>query len=280
MGGRPVATDAGSAARARGPALGLLLYAIVAPCASTVLAADIEVTAAAARTGSYGLAVTLGSACSHDPDPVFEEYVVVGEERFEGCSSLTVGNGFVISGTGRAILASGGTVAVGNGFAVEAEGELVAGNEISYSTFAWVERGLGTPRKRYVAEFHTNFDALVLDGELEHLVAYSGDGSAQLKVVLRPGPAVVVAVRQDDGSYVETRAVPTAAGWNAISVTWEATASSTVSVNVNTVPRTSVTDVANPTARVDHVRWGAVAGGPASLGVIFQDDFRGWCCDP
>jgi hypothetical protein len=244
------------------------------------LAADVEVSASAARTGDSGLMVICGSACGGDPDPVLEDHEVVAEERFEGCGSLTAANGFVVSSTGRAILASGGAVILGNGFAVQSGGEMVAGLDISLSNFAWIEDPSPPAVARYSFELHADFDGLVVACELEHFAAISNGGEAQLKVLLRPGPALVLAVRQNDGSYHETAAAPVAPGWNEIIVNWHASSTASATLQVNGSPRLPVSEVDNCDARIDRVRWGAVGGDAGSSGIILMDDFRSWWCDP
>jgi hypothetical protein len=262
--------------------LGLLAAFTVTPCVPYIFAASVEVSAGAARTGSYGVEVTIGTACVGDPNPVLEEHEVVGVERFEGCDSLTAADGFVVSATGRAILAAGGPVTLGNGFVVEEGGELVVRHDISLSDFAWIEDFTPPAVDNYTFELHANLDGLDLVGELEHFVAYSANGTPVLKVVLGPGPTVVLAVWPGNGEgYRKTDPAPLAAGWNAVSVTWEASSSPSPTLEVNGSPRVPVRDALdNSTARIDSVRWGGIDGDPANAGAILMDDFTSRWCEP
>ncbi len=86
-------------------------------------ASDLAVKAGAAKSGSFGLEVTVGSTCSGDADLVVPDQTVGGTTSFEGCLTLTAANVDVLS-SGDVTLRAGDSIAIQNGFSVASSGNL------------------------------------------------------------------------------------------------------------------------------------------------------------
>ena len=86
-------------------------------------ASDLLVKAGAAKAGSFGLEVTVGSTCSGDADLVVPDQTVGGTTSFEGCLTLTAANLDVLS-SGDVTLRAGDSIAIDNGFSVASSAKL------------------------------------------------------------------------------------------------------------------------------------------------------------
>ena len=242
-------------------------------------AGTLTVTPTAGHTGSYGLEVTVGSACSSADDLVLESQTVTGVSVFEGCSSITAGSGFTVAAGGDATLTAGEIVKFGNGFSVDAGASFSAGIQRSLSRMAYVRDDSPEAEVSYDAEFYIDLDTFTLGSgdELEHFVAYSGNGARRVRLVVRAGPVLVLEVLDDAGTLHTTSGIALAAGWNKVSVSWRASAGANIALTVNDGTPEQVSGVDTTTGGIDSVRWGAVAGKLASSsGSIAQDDFVSW----
>jgi hypothetical protein len=242
-------------------------------------AGTLTVTPTAGHTGNNGLEVTVGSGCTSADDLVLENQTVTGVSVFEGCSSITAGNGFTVEGSGDATLTAGEVIGLGNGFSVASGASFTADIERSLPRFAYVQDDSPDTEVSYDVEFYVDLDAFALGSgdELEHLVAYSGDCTAQVRLVIRAGPVLVLEVRDDTGITHTATGVALTAGWNKVTMSWQASASANVALTVNDGAPEQVTEVDTGAGRIEYVRWGAVAGILASSsGTIAQDDFVSW----
>ncbi len=256
------------------------ILAVAALClVPPVGASSLDVTPAAAFSGDYGLALGVGSTCSADTDAYYElQTVTETGQLFEGCVTLTAGNDFVIAGSGAATFAAGSRIVLQNGFAVQAGGSFTAVIDSSLAPFAYVQDNSPTAESTYNVQFYVDLDSLDLGeaDQIAHLVAYDGAGRPQIKLLIESGPALVLTVRDSAGTFHSTSAVPTAAGFNQVTIAWTAAVSSTASLTVNGgEPALVTTDTS--TGRIESVRWGAVGGSfPSSSGQIAQDEFTSW----
>lgn len=256
--------------------LAILLSCMLA----TAWAGSLAVTDTAAYNGVYGLEVTVGSNCTADSDPVFENDTVTGDEPFEGCNSITAGNNFVVVNGGNATFTAGSRITLQNGFSVQSGGTLTVQIDPSMTPFAWVEDDSPNSENTYNARFYVNLDLLTLGSgdELVHFVAYGGSTVEELRLVITSGKSLVLEVRDDTGGYASPPppAVPTNLGWNKIDISWVAAPGATVSLTVNDGTPAQVT-ADTSTRRIDSIQWGAVGGTVAgSSGTIIQDDFSSW----
>ncbi len=255
--------------------LATLVLGLVPPAG----AASLGVTPAAAYSGGYGLLLNVGSACTADWDAHYELQTVTDTgQLFAGCVTLTAGNDFVIAGGGGATFTAGSTVVLENGFAVEAGGQFTAAIDSSAAPFAYVQDNSPAAEPTYNVQFYVDLDLLDLGAgdRVEHFVAYDGGGTPQIKLVIESGPELVLAVRDNAGTFHSTTGVPTATGYNQVVIAWAAAVGSTPSLTVNGgEPALVTTDTS--AGCIDTVRWGAVGGSfPSSSGEIAQDEFTSW----
>lgn len=275
----PAGRHARSSVRAWRPgplaAIAALSAFLLAPAAG---ASGLAVTAAAARTGDFGLEVSLATTCSVLDEDTVSDRTVTGTESFEACERLTAGPAFVVAPGGDATLVAGRTVALASGFRVESGGSLTVGVSPSLLRVAYVQDDTPGSEVTYEAKLHVNLDgfALAATGEVGHFAAYAAGGTETLELFLRQdgGLGVVLRVLQDDGTPAETPAVPLASGWNAVAFGWEAAPGASAFLSVNDGPPVTLGGLDTDTRRIDFVRWGVLGGmlGEAS-GTILQDDF-------
>lgn len=252
----------------------LLMVAI----ASSAAAGSLSVTEGAKYNGVYGLEVTVGSSCVEDSDRVLPAQTVSSVQTFEGCNSVTAGNGgFIVSGSADVRFTAGSWIALESGFGVQSGGAFTAAIDAALTPFAWVQDDSPASETSYNAQFYINLDSLTLGGgdELDHFVAYSGGAVAEMVLIITSGKSLVLEVRTDAGTYTSTSSLPTVGGWNKIEISWTAASGATITFEVNDSPAQVVANTA--TRRIDVVRWGAVGGTvTTSSGTIYQDDFTSW----
>jgi len=246
--------------------------------ASSAAAGSLSVTEGAKYNGVYGLEVTVGSSCVEDSDRVLPAQTVSGVQTFEGCNSVTAGNGgFIVSGSADVTFTAGSWIALESGFGVQSGGAFTAAIDAALTPFAWVQDDSPASETSYNATFWINLDLLTLGGgdELDHFVAYSGGAVAEMVLIITSGKSLVLEVRTDAGTYTSTSSLPTVGGWNKIEISWTAASGATITFEVNDSPAQVVANTA--TRRIDVVRWGAVGGTvTTSSGTIYQDDFTSW----
>jgi hypothetical protein len=240
------------------------------------LGADLAVTTGAARSGSHGLEVTVGSPCTSDDDVVLADETVTGTLTVEGCRSVVTGDNVAVASSGDLTITAGSTITLQSGFSVASGGRLAMGIDPSLPRFAYVEDDTPDTEIGYRAEFYLNLDALTLDpaDELHNFVGYSAGGEAQLRVVLGHGPVVALEVRDDTGSYHSTPGIAVPSGWTKVDVQWLASSLATASLAVNDGVPADLTGFDTDGCRIDLVRWGLVGGdAPGATGTFDQDDF-------
>jgi hypothetical protein len=255
--------------------LAALAAFLVAPAA---LASGLAVTAAAARTGDFGLEVRLATTCGDLDEHTVSDWTVTGTESFEACERLTAGPAFVVAPGGDATLRAGRTVTLASGFRVESGGSLAVGVDPSLLRVAYVQDDSPGSEVTYEAKLHVNLDAFALaaTGELRHFAAYAAGGTTTLELSLRQdgGLGMVLRVFQDDGTPAETTAVPLVSGWNEVVFGWQAAPGASAFLSVNDGLTVTLGGLDTETRRIDFVRWGVLGGTLAEAsGTIRQDDF-------
>ncbi len=177
-------------------------------------ASGLAVNPASAQEGSFGLEVDTGSICASSQDVVVPAQTVTGALVEQACDAITAGSGVVISRTGSVDLSAGHTVVLDNGFSVQQGGTLRAGLDPSLAGVAYVEDDSPSSETSYRAEFHLDADSLTLGAgdRLEHFVAYDALGDPTVRVVIIPGPALVLEVLDSTGATLTSPGIALAPG--------------------------------------------------------------------
>ncbi len=235
----------------------------------------VEVKASAAHSGNYGLEVTAGTLCTSEDDIVLNSHTVTGIEAFEACNSITSGSGFVVASGGDATFTAGSLITLQNGFGVDSGGAFTAVIDTELAAFAYVQDSSPDSEVSYRVEFYSNFDNVTVAGEdeLDHFVAYSSDGSVELRLVVRSPSTLVLEVRDDTGVFHATSPVTFSSGWNKVALSWEAASETEVSVTLNDGTPSQVGGIDTHSQRIEYVRWGAVGVTPGVEGTLAMDDF-------
>jgi hypothetical protein len=260
-----------------------VLTIILGLAAVPLAAADLEVRAAAAAVGAFGLDVTVGSSCS-SPDEVTVDAPPTIDGDFEACQVLTavgVEVGSVAS------FVAGGAIVLGDGFSVPAGASFSAVvDSLMPAPFADVSSESPIAERTFNARFHLRLDGLSLaDGEqIDHLRAYAADGSDIFRVILRRQAGqnlLLLGARQDGGGEILTPSgheVPLPSGWNLVELEWSAGAGDgRLLVSVNQEALVGLSDLGNGLAEIERFRWGAVDGAiGGSTGRLEVDGFTAW----
>lgn len=267
--------SAGRGPRRAGRALLLGLLAAGAPA----LAGTIDVNAGAAFSGTAGAEITLVETCiSPDSRTVDSPPTIQG--FFGACDDLTV-QGVQVVGTG-AVLQAGQSITLGDGFSTAPGAALTALVATPLSPFAYVTDETPAAVTTYSAAYRLDVDGLTIGASdsFASLMGESADGSEHFRVLISHHAGlgenrIRVVARQDDGTEVEGMQLQLPAGYNLIEVKWVAGAGTgSLVVAVNGSVFTGPTRLDNDQARIDRVRWGAIAGTvAASSGSLKQDDF-------
>src|SRR5262245_44007044 len=158
---------------------------------------------------------------------------------------------------------------------------------VSGGTPAYVEDDSPGAERRYRARFYLNANGLTLTSgdEFELFSGYSTTGVRQLSVLLsRAGTQnrLRLAVRRDDGTYVETAPgseIALLAEWHTVEIDFKAAVSTTsndgaMAIWVDGASRPGLSGIDNDQAQVGLVRWGAVEAVDATTtGSFLLDEF-------
>ncbi len=265
------------------PGLATLCLATLCLAPSPLVAAGLEVRAAAAALGSFGLDVTVGSTCS-SPDEVTVDAPPTINGDFEACQVLSA---IGVEVGSAATFVAGRSIVLGAGFSVGAGASFAAViDALMPGTFAHVSSASPLAERTFNARFHLRLDSLALaDGEqIDHLRAVAGDGGDLFRLIVRRQAGqdqLVLGARQDGGGEILTPAgqeVALPAGWNLIEVAWRAGAGAgQLLVSVNQGAFAGLVDLDNGLAEIESFRWGAVDGSfGGSPGRLEVDGFTAW----
>ena len=230
-------------------------------------AGHLAVNGGAARLGSFGLEVTVGGICSVSDDLVITPPV---EGTFVGCNTITA-SGVQVVGTG-ATFAAGSLITLGEAFSVSSLSPFQAVLDPGLlNGVTYVQDDAPQNADTYRARFSVRLDDLsIAAGDTVELFnGYSANGDVQFKAILRSDSTpmenqLVLSVRQDDGSYVDTPAgeqLTIEAGWKTVELRWQAGASSGwVTAAINGSITVGLSGIDNDEQVVDSVRAGYVGG--------------------
>jgi hypothetical protein len=247
----------------------------------------LEVTAEAARSGDFGLAVTIGGTCPFTNDLVIGPQPTTISGDFDACETIEAAGVEVVAPG--ATFRAGSLVELGHDFSVGVATSFTAVvNEAFASGVAYVQDDSPAAEKRFHARFDLSLDAAILvePDVVDHLGAYSSDGTLQFRLSIKRNDTLsenrlVVAVRTNDESFVETAAgeeVLLPAGWNEIELDWKAGAGDgKLFIWINGVFSGGVSGLTNDASQIDVVRWGYLGGSlTSSAGTLRQDNFSSW----
>ena len=245
-------------------------------------ASDLLVKAGAAKAGSFGLEVTVGSTCAGDADVVVPDQSVGGTASFEGCLTLTAANVDVLS-SGDVTLRAGDSIAIDNGFSVASAAKLTIAIDTALTGRAYVQDNSPSAEQLYRARFYVDLSSLspgTLD-TFDHFTAYGSGGAALFDLRLEDSGAniALVASARDGGSYSSVTAdssLPTS--YFAVEFEWKASdAGSTnghLDVWVDGSQVTGLSSLDNESGMIDFVRWGVVDGvASTTSGTMNLDEF-------
>lgn len=239
----------------------------------------VTVSAAAARTGGYGLEVDVTPPCGSDHDVLLRGMTVSEPMHVASCSAISAGDGLVVVADGRLTLTACTQVALLDGFHVESGGSAAVSIDPAVPYEAYVQDDSPDSEATYNAEFSVNLDDLSLGSgdELDLFVAYDGDGMPQLRLTVSVEDGFVMEVRDAVGTPISTSGSAFLPGWNTIQLSWEASSSATASLTVSHGTPETVSGLDNDAARIEFVRLGAVGGTTTGTsGSVYFDNFISW----
>ena len=245
-------------------------------------ASDLLVKAGAAKAGSFGLEVTVGSTCSGDADLVVPDQTVGGTTSFEGCLTLTAANVDVLS-SGDVTLRAGDSIAIDNGFSVASSAKLTLTIDQALTGRAYVQDNSPSAEQLYRARVYVDLSSLS-PGSLDtfdHFTAYASGGAVQFDLRLEDSGAniALVASARDGGSFSTVTAdssLPST--YFAVEFEWKASDAGSsnghLDVWVDGSAVTGLSSLDNEAGQIDFVRWGAVDGVDSTTsGTMNLDEF-------
>jgi hypothetical protein len=245
-------------------------------------ASDLQVKAGAAKAGSYGLEVTVGTTCTAGADVVVPDQDVGGTTTFEACVTLTAADVDILS-SGNVTLQAGEKVTIQNGFSVASSANLTIATDHAMTGKAYVQDDSPAAEKLYRARFYVDVSTLSPGSgdAFDHFTAYSSSGVAQfrLRLVENGSNIDLIAIARDGGTYSTVTADPSVPStYFAVEFEWKASdAGSTnghLDVWVDNSPVTGLSNLDNQYGEIDYVRWGAVEGvDSTTTGTMKLDEF-------
>ncbi|MFV2073694.1 MAG: hypothetical protein ACC742_13730 [Thermoanaerobaculales bacterium] len=244
-------------------------------------ASSLTVNSGAAKAGTYGLEVTVGTTCTAAADYVVPDGLIAGPATEEGCLTLTAANVDITAGS--VTFKAGDSMAFQNGFSVASGASFTATLDQGMTGRAYVQDNSPAGETLYRARLYVDLSSFSPgsgDG-FEHFTAYSGAGTWQFDLRLEDSGAdvaLVVAARDGGGTATITAdsAVPTT--YFAIELEWKASdaglSNGYLDVWIDGTPATGLSSLDNETRRIDLVRWGVVDNVTnATSGTMNLDEF-------
>ena len=260
----------------------LLLLQLGNPRASE--AASVEALPAAAKSGTYGLRVTVGSSCTSPHDVTVNGQILAGPDTREGCRTVSSSSTTVTSGT--VTFRAGERIALGSGFAVQAGAGFVAEVDSSLIPDAYVEDETPSDQKHYAAGFFLNPANLTMapGDQLELITGHSASGTEWFSLMLGRHPLIsenrlVLEARRDDGTIATTEGsteIFLPSGWHWIFVEWKPTTIGSYGyfrLYVDDYFQVGLGPLGNDTGRIDLVKLGAQGVDSGTSGSLDLDDF-------
>ena len=245
--------------------------------------ASLQVVAAAAHSGSYGLRVTLGSACTGVDDVELDNQTLSGPATIVACRTLTATATTVSAG--EVALEAGERVALGSGFSVSSGASLVVGIDPALTGTAYVADSTFSG-DHYGAGFFLRADNIVWDifERFEVLRLASWDGTMWASFVLKRNAILdenrlVLDARDDSGIIRSTELfteVVFPQGWSWVSLDFKAGKNGHqghLYLYLNDQMVSGLYFLDNYAAQVDRVLLGAQGAGSAVSGSFDIDEF-------
>jgi len=260
-----MALERGRTATVCGMVCSLLLW----PLPGTVEGGALQVTGAAAHSGSQGLRVTVGSSCMGPDFATVDGQVLGGPQTFEGCVSLSSASTTI--GSGEVLFRAGERIVLGNGFRVTSGAIFVAEIDGMLSSDAYLEDSTPAAEAHLAAGFFIRPDALVMGDweEFDLVVLESSFGTRWAAVVLKYNPTlgetrVVIEALTDAGFAFSTAGTEEAvlpAGWSWLGFDWKASSpggyTGFLRLYLDGLPVADIAEIENSNARIEQVRVGA-----------------------
>ena len=250
-------------------------------------AGSLDVVNSAARLGSFGLRVSVGSSCAGASDLKIEQATLAEPAVYEGCRTIE-SSSTEVTGSGTIVFRAGERIALGDGFVVRPGVSFVAEIQRDLVREAYLDDRSPLAEHTYAAGFFLRPDHLILNesASFELVTAYAADGASWLGLSLKRDPVLneirmVIRARLNDGSLSTTEgeyevAVPS--GWSWIGLLWKAADPGSSDGNFNLyldgVQFSTLTGLSNSNGRVDTVRLGASDVEPGASGFMDLDAFQ------
>ena len=248
----------------------------------SVRASSLEVTAAAARAGGYGLEVTVGTSCTSDQEAVVPAGDISDTTVYEGCRSVTAGDVHVLAGADLTLRA-GERVVLGNGFSVATGSSLTAALSSDLTGEGFVQDDSPAAESLYRARFYVDLAGLTAGpgDSFEHFVAYAAGGTGVFDLSLEDSGsamALVATARDGSGAHSVTAVPVLPTSYFALELEWKASdpaaANGYLHLWVDGTEVAGLSGLDNETARIDTVRWGVVDGLESTTsGTMNLDEF-------
>jgi hypothetical protein len=249
-------------------------------------AASLDVVAAAARLGSQGLRVTVGSACTGADFETVNGQLLGGSQTAEGCISLSSASTTIQAGADVRFRA-GERIAFGSGFRVESGASFMAEIDGTLSRDAYLEDDTPAVEAHVAAGFFIRPDGLALGDweQFELVVLESMFGTRWAAVVLKDNPTlgemrIVIEAFTDAGfpfSTAGTQEVVLPAGWSWLSFDWKASSpggyNGFLRLYLDGLPMAAIDAIENSNGRIEWVRVGAQEVMDGTYGTFDFDEF-------
>jgi hypothetical protein len=252
----------------------------------TAAAASLDVVAAAARLGSQGLRVTIGSGCTGSDFVTVNGQLLGGSQTAEGCVGLSSASTTIQAG-GDVLFRAGQRIVLGNGFWVESGASFAAEIDSTLLRDAHLEDHTPAAEAHLAAGFFIRPVSLALSDweQFELVVLESSFGTRWAAVVLKDNPTLgelrlVIEAYTDLGftfSTEGTQEVVLPAGWSWLSFDWKASSpggyNGFLRLYLDGSPMAAIDAIENSNGRIESVRVGAQEVMNGTSGTFDFDEF-------
>jgi hypothetical protein len=263
----------------RGVAMLLFVMGVLA-IATGSWASDLAVNGGAAKAGSYGLEVSVGTNCTAAADYVVPDGSIAGPATEEGCLTLTAADVDITAGS--VTFKAGDSMTFQNGFSVASGASFTATIDPGMTGRAYVQDDSPSAETLYRARFYVDLSSLSpgSSDSFDHFTAFSNSGATQFELRLEDSGANIALVvgALDGGSFSTVTAdssLPST--YFAVEFEWKASDGSSnghLDVWVDGSPVTGLGSLDNESGQIDYVRWGAVDGVESTTtGTMKLDEF-------
>jgi hypothetical protein len=244
-------------------------------------ASDLAVTGGAAKAGTYGLEVSVGTTCTSAADYVVPVGSIAGPATEEGCLTLTASDVDITAGS--VTFQAGDRITLQNGFSVASGANFTAAIDQGMTGRAYVQDDSPSAEQLYRARFYVDLLSLSPGSSdtFDHFTAYSNSGTTQFELRLEDSGTniALVATARDGGSWSSITAdssLPST--YFAVEFEWKASDSGSsnghIDVWVDGAAVTGLSSLDNESGQIDYVRWGAVDGVDSTTsGTMKLDEF-------